>query len=103
MLSNLQFDPKKKTFSLEIDILLGSDKAVLEDLGPKPYTSLTLQNRVLGDIFKVIDCPQILLISKLLFHYLNCLVKDVIPMFKLNRLRGKFLVDGNLLASLGPP
>ena len=99
MLVNLHFDPKDKTFSMEVDKLLGSDKTQLESLGPKPYTSLALQSRVLGDIFKEIECPQILVISKLIFHYLNCQMKDIFPMFQQQRLKEKFLIDGNLLVT----
>ena len=69
---------------MSFDNLLGTEKAALENLGPSPYTSVTLQNRVLGDIFKENNSPQILVISKLLFHYLNCSSKDVIGMFKQN-------------------
>ena len=99
MLVNLHFDPKDKTFSMEVDKLLGSDKTVLNSLGSKPYTSLALQSRVLGDIFKETDCPQILVISKLIFHYLNCQIKDITPMFQQQRLKEKFLIDGNLLVT----
>ena len=99
MLVNLHFDPKDKTFSMEVDRLLGSDKTVFDSLGSKPYTSLALQSRVLGDIFKETDCPQILVISKLIFHYLNCQMKDIFPMFQQQRLKEKFLVDGNLLVT----
>ena len=33
LLSNLRFDPKKRVFGLEIDNLLGTEKAALDDLG----------------------------------------------------------------------